>query len=491
MSALKKLASQTAIYGLSQILGRFVNYLLTPLHTKLLEPVAYGINNLMYGYVTFFNVLLTYGMETAFFRFSQKSANPERVYSTALRSLAGSSLVFAVLATLLSKPLASLIGIPGHPEYVVYFALIIPLDALCAIPFAYLRHQNKAWRFALIKNINIFSNILLNLYFFLLCPYVESTFDVRLPFYSGEAEVGYIFISNLVASVITLPLLSRELLAIRQGAFDNRLWKEMLQYGLPLMIVGFAGMINEALDRIIITYSYPTREAGLFATGIYGANYKLSILMTLFVQAFRYAAEPFFFQHAGTDDKRTIYATVMNYFVLICLMLFLTVTLYIDVFRYFIDPQYWEGLHVVPVLLLANMFLGVYYNLTIWYKLSDNTGKGAGISLTGAAITVFMNLVLIPVYGYTGSAYATLTCYLSMAVICYVMGMRYYPIPYDLGKILGYTGLALALFAASRFLPDVVDNPLVLYPLNALLLVVFAVTAFWVERKGLPALRLR
>ncbi len=340
MSTLKKLVSQTAIYGLSQIVGRFVNYLLVPLHTALFATGDYGVNTLMYSYVTFFNVLLTYGMETAFFRFSQKSDNPNQVYSTALTSLLSTSVFFALLFSLASQPIANLIQIPEHPEFVIYFTLIISLDAISAIPFAYLRQHNKALKFAVVKNINIFTNILLNLYFLLLCPWVQKQYGFLLPMYNGEIHIGYVFISNLVASLVTLPLLSKELFAIRNASFNKTLWKEMLIYALPLMVVGFAGMINEALDRIIISYSYDDAQKGLEATGIYGANYKLSILMSLFIQAFRYAAEPFFFNHAKTNDKRTIYAIVMNYFVLVCLALFLFVMLYIDVFKHFISRNY-------------------------------------------------------------------------------------------------------------------------------------------------------
>lgn len=481
LSTLKKLASQTAIYGLSQIVGRFVNYLLTPLHTKLLEPIAYGVNSLMYGYVTFFNVLLTYGMETAFFRFSQKSDNPKQVYSTALTSLVATSIVFIVLFGAFYRPVANLIGVGDHPEYVLYFVFIIALDAISAVPFAYLRQQNKALKFALIKNINIFTNILFNLYFFLLCPLVEKHYGMMLPFYTGNLTVGYIFISNLIASCLTLPLLYKEILAIKEANFNKALWVDMLKYGLPLMVVGFAGMINEAIDRIIISYSYPSVDEGLHANGIYGANYKLSILMTLFIQAFRYAAEPFFFNHAKTSDKRTIYATVMNYFVLVCLVLFLGVTLYIDLFKHFINERYWEGLTVVPVLLIANMFLGIYYNLTIWYKLSDQTNKGAMISIIGAVITLGLNFALIPIYGYVGSAYATLICYISMVAICYVMGLKYYPIPYQVTKIFGYITLALVFFFAGNFVNMSIQNTMVSGFINALFLLVFIGVGVWIE----------
>ncbi len=482
LNPLKKLASQTAVYGLSQIVGRFVNYLLVPLHTALFDTADFGINTLMYSYVTFFNVVLTYGMETAFFRFSQKYDNPSQVYSTALTSLISSSLFFGLLFGVFSPQIASVIRVPEHPEYVVYFTAIIALDAISAVPFAYLRQQNKALKFAIVKNINIFTNILLNLYFLLLCPYIHNEYGLLLPLYNGTINIGYIFLANLIASIVTIPLLWREILAIRNASFNKTLWREMLIYGLPLMVVGFAGMINETLDRIIISFVYTDVQEGLRATGIYGANYKLSILMSLFIQAFRYAAEPFFFNLAKDNDKRHIYATVMNYFTLVCLALFLTVTLFIDVFKHFINNRYWEGLNVVPVLLIANMFLGMYYNFSIWYKLSDNTSKGAIISTTGAVITILANIILVPLLGYTGSAWATLICYVSMAIICYVVGARYYPIPYQIGRLLGYIGLALALFLLSKYLP--IPEGFVKYVVNAILLLLFVGGTVFSERKN-------
>ena len=482
MNPLKKLASQTAVYGLSQIVGRFVNYLLVPLHTALFDTAEFGVNTLMYSYVTFFNVLLTYGMETAFFRFSQKQDNPAQVYSTALTSLISSSLFFGLMFGVFSPQIASFINVPDHPEYVVYFTAIMALDAISAVPFAYLRQQNKALKFAIVKNINIFTNILLNLYFLMLCPYVQQEYGTLLPMYNGTINIGYIFIANLIASIITIPLLWKEILAIRNASFNKTLWREMLVYGLPLMVVGFAGMINETLDRIIISYVYNDVQEGLRATGIYGANYKLSVLMLLFIQAFRYAAEPFFFNHAKDNDKQHIYATVMNYFTLVCLVLFLTVTLYIDVFKHFINNRYWEGLHVVPILLLANMFLGMYYNLSIWYKLSDNTNKGAMISAIGAVITILANIVLVPLWGYTGSAWATLICYVSMAVICYAMGAKYYPIPYQAKRLIGYVGFALVLYFASTYLPFAAG--FIKYATSAVLLLIFVGVAFLMERKN-------
>lgn len=483
MSALKKLASQTAVYGLSQIVGRFVNYLLVPLHTALFATSEYGVNTLMYSYVTFFNVLLTYGMETAFFRFSTNHERPEDVYATGMRSLLMSTSFFVFIFSFFASPIASLIRLPEHPEYVIYFTLIIALDAISALPFAYLRHHNKPLRFAVVKNINIFTNILLNLYFLLLCPYVFRHHQVLLPFFDGSVHVGMIFMSNLIASAITIPLLLPEFKAMIPGKFDVILWRQMLAYGLPLMVVGFAGMINETLDRTIIAYFYATPEQGLAANGIYGANYKLSILMTLFIQAFRYAAEPFFFSHAKSDDKRTIYAQVMDYFVLVCLGLFLGVTLYIDICKYFLDSRYWEGLHVVPVLLIANMMLGIYYNLSVWYKLSDQTNKGAIISLIGAGITIVANFILVPMMGYTGAAWATLICYVSMTIICYLMGVKYYPIPYHVFKLIGYILFALLIYAASTLIKGMLLSQSMQYIINALLMMLFIAVAFVVEKR--------
>ncbi|MES2559300.1 MAG: oligosaccharide flippase family protein [Bacteroidota bacterium] len=485
MSTLKKLASQTAVYGLSQILGRFVNYLLVPLYTSIFTTGEYGVVTLMYSYVTFFNVLLTYGMETAFFRFSQKQEQPGDVYATALKSLVVTSSGFILLFCMLSSPIASLIKLPEHPEYIVYFTYIIALDAVAALPFAYLRQQNRPIKFALIKNIGIFTNILLNLYFLVLCPYAVKNWGTTLPFYEAEIGIGYIFISNLIASIIPIPLLAKEFMEIRGYSFNKVLWREMLVYALPMMVIGFAGMINETLDRTIITYFYEDAEVGRSMNGIYGANYKLSILMSLFIQAFRYAAEPFFFSHAQTTDKRTIYAQVMDYFVLVCLCLFLGVMLFMNVFQHFIGPDFREGLHIVPVLLIANMFLGIYYNLSIWYKLSDQTNKGAKISLIGAGITIVANIILIPIFGYTGAAWATLICYVSMAVICYLMGAKYYPIPYNTAKVLFFIAVALALYFVHLWLmPFLSQSVFVQNSFHGLFLLIFIVFAWLFERNN-------
>jgi len=438
------------VYGLSTILGRFLNYLLVPLHTRVFGTDEYGVVSELYAYVSFFLVTLTYGMETAFFRFSQGEEKKDTVFPTAFVSVGISSVVFMLCMGAFAQPIANAIRYPNHPEYIIIFSLIMGFDAMASIPFALLRQQGRPIKFAIIKNINIISNIILNLYFLMLCPYMQQKSNISLPFYDATLGVGYVFISNLVASIITFPLLSKEILWIRKG-FDMTLWRKMIAYGLPLLVVGLGGMVNETLDRAIMKYLLPAGDRTMSQIGIYGANYKLSILMSLFIQAFRFAAEPFFFSHAKTSDKKITYAQVMDYFVIVCLGIFLLVTLYIDLFKYFIGDRFYEGLKVVPILLLANLCLGVYYNLSIWYKLSDQTRKGAVISLIGAGITIGLNIWWIPVFGYVGSAWATFICYFTMMLICYVMGMKYYPIPYHIRHVLSFAGIALMLYFAGWY----------------------------------------
>jgi O-antigen/teichoic acid export membrane protein len=305
---------------------------------------------------------------------------------------------------------------------------------------------------------------------------------ILIPLFDGQVGIKYVFISHLIACIITIPLLIVELKKISLG-FDAAVWKQMLRYGAPLIIVGFAGMINETLDRVLIKYLYPDASLANEMNGIYAANYKLSILMTLFIQAFKFAAEPFFFSHSKTTDKRTLYATVMDYFVIICLALFLVVTLFIDVFKQYIDVKFHEGLHVVPILLLANMFLGVYYNLSIWYKLSDNNKIGANIAMMGAVITLVLNFIWIPIYGYNGSAWTTFICYFSMMVVCYLLGKKYYPIDYHVKKFAGYTVFALVLFYIGKMTNNLFPEPEIIYSINAILLLSFFALAFIVEKR--------
>lgn len=482
MSHIKQLAGQTAIYGLSSIIGRVIGYLLIPLYTRVFIPSEYGISNELYAYSSLLLVIITYGMETAFFRFSETEKDRGRVFSTALISLLASTALFVLIALVFARPVAGVIRYSNHIEYIIWIALIVSFDALAAIPFAHLRQMNKAKRFAVIKLLNIFFNIGLNLFFLLLCPFLLRkglfTGFINLV-YSKEIGVGYIFISNLFASALTIVLLLPEYLGIKY-TFDRELWKRMIRYALPLLVVGFAGIINETMDRIFLKFLLP-EKISMAQVGIYGACYKISLIMTIFIQAFRFAADPFFFAKAKERDAKIIYADVMKYFVIICTFIFLVVMLYIDIIKYFVGEKYYAGLPIVPILLVANMCLGIYYNLSIWYKLTDKTTFGAYISIFGAIITIILNVLWIPLIGYMGSAWATLICYASMMVISFIYGQKNYHVNYDMKKIIGYISLSLALFFISKYIHF--DNNIIQYIFNSLLLLVFVTVIYFFEKK--------
>ena len=449
MSPLKKLASQTAIYGLPTIVGRLLNYLLTPLFTYNFSTEEFGVVTSAYAYVSFLLVFLTYGMETALFKFSQSENDKQKVYTTALISVFTTSVLFIILASAFSNSISESIKFTGHPEYVIWFAIIIATDALTSIPFAKLREQGKAKRFAFVKIINIVTYIGLNVFFILFCKPVyeaeESAYkDFVEAVYNPDIGVGYIFISNLIATLVTLLLLSPEVFRMRY-VFDSPLWKRMMIYALPLLIAGMAGMINETLDRVLLTYLLP-EEVAMSQTGIYGACYKVSIIMTIFIQTFRFAAEPFFFSQSKDKDSKKTNAVIMKYFVIICAIIFLGTTMNLSWIQYFVGEDFREGMGVVPILLLANLFLGVFINQSIWYKLTGQTGYGALLTIFGAIITITLNFYWIPRIGYMGSAWATLICYASMMVVSYFLGNKHYPVNYDLKRIFAYLGLSLTLY---------------------------------------------
>ncbi len=487
MATIKKLAGQTAIYGLSSIVGRFLNYLLVPIYTRIFVPAEYGVVSEMYAYVTFLMVLYTYGMETAYFHFSEKHKkgtsqwSSEEVYSNGLFSLVSSSILFSGVLILFSQTIAAKLGYSNHANYIQWFAWILALDAVTSLPFARLRREGKAKRFVTIKIINILLNIGLNIFFLVVCRdnYLNHTNSI-FNFYKPEYGVGYVFISNLISSFVTMLLLLPEMQHLRLK-FNSELLKQMLLYSFPLLIAGFAGMINETFDRAVLKYLVVDKTSALQQLGIYSACYKLSILMTLFVQTFRYAAEPFFFSQQHKENSKELYARVMNYFVICCCVIFLVVMLYLDGIKYFIGPQYHAGLKVVPVLLVANMCLGVYLNLSMWYKLTGQTRYGAFFSVIGAIITIVFLFLLIPLLGYLGAAYATLICYASMMLISYFTGQRIYPIPYQWKKLLLYFGVALAIY----FLSETIDHFMELHKMTRLLintLLIFIYTG-WVYKK--------
>jgi O-antigen/teichoic acid export membrane protein len=456
MGIISKLASQTAIYGISSIFGRFLNYLLVPLYTYYFSAAEYGVVSEFYAYAGFFSVLLLFGFETGYFRFRDKEHSSRDVaYSTALIFVVLVNLIFFLCILFINTRLSAALNYANHPEYVLCFTLILTLDAIASIPFARLRAEDKAFRFAGIKVTEIGVTVLLSLFFIIYCPkiYAENPHSWIAEFYSPAIGIGYIFIANLIASMFKFLLLSPQLTGLAWGV-DRQLFGRMIRYSLPMVVIGFAGIINEMLDRALLKYLLPYDwQTNMKMLGIYSACYKLSILMSLFIQAFRYAAEPFFFAYSGNSDARSVYAKVLKFFVIFCVFIFLLVTLFIDFFKYFLGEEFRAGLEVVPILLLANLFLGIYVNLSIWYKLTDRTLMGAFVSLAGAALTIVLNVWWIPVFGYVGSAWATLVCYASMAIVSYLLGRHYYPVAYDVKRVFAYITLGVGLYVAREQLP--------------------------------------
>ncbi|HYN77898.1 MAG TPA: polysaccharide biosynthesis C-terminal domain-containing protein, partial [Lamprocystis sp. (in: g-proteobacteria)] len=455
MSPLKRLASQTAIYGVSSVVGRFLNYLLVPLFTYTFAPAEYGVVAELYAYMGFLAVLLTFGLETGYFRFRADGGwAPTLVYATVLRVLVLGNTAFFLALFVWRQPIADLLRYAEHPEYVWWVAAILALDSIGAVAFARLRAENRAWRFALVKLIEIAANIGLNLFFILVCrqAFAEDPGSLLGGLWNPAIGIGYVFLANLAASGLKLVLLTPELRGALSG-FDLTLFRRLMRYSLPMVIIGLAGIVNEMLDRAALRHLLPGDDAANLAQlGIYSACYKLSILMTLFIQAFRYAGEPFFFAQAKQANAQAIYAAVLNWFVIFCVFIFLLVTLFLDLFQFFVGEPFRAGLGVVPVLLFANLLLGIYVNLSIWYKLTDRTLMGAWVSIGGALITVAMLVTLVPRFGYAGAAWAHLACYSAMVVVSWLLGRRYYPVPYDLPRVFGYLALGLGLYGLSRLL---------------------------------------
>jgi len=486
--AIRSLVGQTAIYGFPTIIGRLLNYLLVPLYTRLFLPEEYGVVIEFYALVAFFMVIATYGMETAFFRFVNKEKNNPNVFSTAASMLLTSSVALFATAFVFRDALASAIGYADHSEFIVWFAAILMFDAICVIPFARLRQQERPIRFALVRAINIVANISFNLFFLILCPFVlQNNPDSILQFiYNPEIGIGYIFISNLLASTITALLLLPEFSKVRLR-IDPKLAKNMLIYSLPIMIWGMAGILNETFDRIVMRHLISDPSIAMAQVGIYGAAYKVAILMTLFIQAFRFAADPFFFKQAENRNAPEIYAKVMRYFVLTCLMIFLVCTLFLNDIMLFVGAEFREGAVVVPILLMANLFLGVFFNLSVWYKITDQTKYGAYIAMVGAAITISLNILLVPIFGIIGAAWATLACYVTIVVISYFLGQKHFPIPYPVKALMLYLCFALALFLVHRYALNF-DNAWISRTFGALFLAFFASIAWFNERKRIKQL---
>lgn len=436
MAGVKSLVKDTAIYGVSSIVGRFLNWLLVPLYTVKLAEAEYGIVTNLYAYVALVLIVLTYGMETGFFRFVNRddTKEPLTVYSTTLMSLAVSSTLFVALVFCFLGPLSRGLDCADHPSYVWMMAVAVAIDAFTAIPFSYLRYQKRPVRFAVLKCVNIGINIGLNLLFFLVI-------------YNEEVGVGYIFFANLLASAALLPLLLPQLRGFK-WKFDWELWKRMFRYSLPLLVLGIAGIMNQNLDKILFPYLVADKADGMSQLGIYGACCKVALVMMMFTQAYRFAYEPFIFaqNRERGGDKLQAYSDALKYFVIFGMAIFLGVMFYMPLLQHFIASGYRSGLRVVPVVMIADLFFGVFFNLSLWYKLTDKTIWGTWFSLLGLAVTVTLNVVLVPRIGYMGCAWAAFACYGLMMMTSYFVGLRHHPLRYPVGRIACYFFGALALW---------------------------------------------
>ncbi|CAN1546051.1 RfbX Membrane protein involved in the export of O-antigen and teichoic acid [Flavobacteriaceae bacterium] len=450
MSIYKSLFKQTAIYGLATVLPRMFSFLLVPLYTDLLPKAAYGKVTIIFAWMIFFNVILAYGMETTFFRFYNNETNKKAVIETTTVSIFWSTLLFLFPALLLKNYLAELSGI--DVQFIIYTIWILVLDALVIVPFSKLRAYQKPMIYAVIKIGNVVVNLSLNVFFLIFLPKIaQANPDSFLgSLYTENFEVGYIFVSNIIASLLTFIALSPNYFHVNWN-FDFNLWKRMMRYGLPIMIAGIAFAINEQFDKILLGKLLPANIAEA-EVGVYSACYKLGLFMVLYRTAYTLGIEPFFFSHAKNENAPQTYATITKYFVIFGSFILLSVIVFADIFKYFMirDSSYWEAMKVVPLIILANFFLGIYTNLSVWYKLIDKTYIGAYISIIGAIVTLVLNFLLIPTMSYYGSAIATIAAYGTMMGISYFLGNKYYPIPYDIKKIIGYLGLSI-LFSIISF----------------------------------------
>ena len=450
MGYIKQLAGQTFVYGMGIVVPRLLNYLLlTPFYTRIFTQPQYGIITELYAYIVFLIVILTYGMETGFFRFADKNNEKESVYKTSLISLFSTSLLFLIIIMAFIQPLSAASGYKSNPEYIKWIAIIVAIDAFTSIPFAKLRLENKAVKYSLIRIFEVIINILANWFFLYYCPSNYNEEGLLTHVYNPQIGVGYVFISNLISSGFKMLILIPEIL-ISKGKISLRLLKEMLLYSYPLLIAGLAGTVNEALDRVLIKHLI--KDDSMAQLGIYGANFKLAVLMTLFIQMFRYAADPFFFNKKNESNAREMYAQIMNYFVFAGMMIFMLVMLFLPYFALFIGADFREGIKIVPVILFANLMMGIFYNLSVWYKLTGQTKAGAYFVIAGAIITIVINIIFVPRIGYLASAWGHFFSYLVMIILCYLYGRKYFYVPYNLKKIAVFIIIPLILLGIKEII---------------------------------------
>lgn len=484
MAGLKSLAKDTAIYGLSSIVGRFLNYLLVPLYTAVIPASTggYGVVSNVYAYTALILVFLTFGMETGFFRFANKSGeHPEKVYANTLIFVGGLSLIFVILCMLFLHPISALLEYPDHPDYIAMMVLVVALDSFQCIPFAYLRYKKRPIKFASIKLFNIVGNILLNLFFLLLCPWLDvHAHQLVSWFYRPEYLVGYIFVSNLIMSLVQMFFFIPELRGFSYRV-DKVLMKQMISYSFPILVFGVVGILNQTIDKMIYPFLFDDRQEGLVQLGIYSATSKVAMIMAMFTQAFRYAYEPFVFGKNKEGDNRKMYSAAMKYFFIFSLLAFLAVMFYMDILRYMVARDYWEGLSVVAIVMGAEIFKGIYFNLSFWYKLTDETQWGAYFSIIGCAVILVLNIWLVPTYGYVASAWASVAGYGVITLLSYIIGQKKYLVSYPLKDMAVYLILAAVLFVLSQEV--IISNVGLRLVFRTLLLLIFIA---YILKKDLP-----
>ena len=486
---MKILAKETAIYGVSSIVGKFLNWMLVPLYTYVLQQQSdYGIVTNLYAWTALLLVILTYGMETGFFRFSNKEGeNPQTVYSTSLIALFTTSLLFAVVCVIWQVPIANTLGYPSHSEFIALLGIVVAMDAFASIPFAYLRYRKRPLQFAALKLLFVFLNIALNLFFLVLCPKIQD-WGVISSWYDPNYGVGYVFVANILATGIqTLCLLPAILEGGKhsKGLFSWTLLKQMLKYSLPLLVLGVCGIMNQTLDRILFPFFYEGADAQT-QLGIYGACFKVAMVMMMFTQAFRYAYEPFVFAKHKDRESVEAYADAMKYYIIFSYMILLGMIFYLDLLKFIIAPSYWEGLKVVPVVLWTYIFQGVYFNLSFWYKLTDKTQWGAYFSLIGVVITFGLQAVFVPRIGYMASAASSTVCYLVIMLLSYIIGRRHLEIPYDLRRIGIYTGIVIAILAGYYGLAQLLPmNEWTKMGIGTILLIIYCTIFYRLDGKAL------
>lgn len=490
MSLLKKFAGETVIYGLGSILPRILNFAMTFILTWILGTREFGQHGNMYAFTALILVFFTYGMETALFRFGSKDGQLGKVFSTAAISLLATTIIFTAVLWPFSNRIAAFLEQPDDGRFIQWFILITAFDALSSLPFAKLRLENRPVRFALIKILSVVFNIITVLFFLVVCPFlIKNGMDWLGNIYNEDKKLDYIFLANLAASAGVFFILFRNFFSFK-WQFDKQLWLKMVTYALPLIVVGFAGVINRQLDRIFLTkFLDGDALTVLEQTGVYHASVKIAVLMSLFITAFNYAAEPFFFKNADREDSKPIYAQIAQAFSVVGSLVFLGIMLYMDLIQYSLGKDFRSGLHIVPVMLLAYFGLGIFYNFSIWYKLTDRTRIGAYISVGGASITIIVNIIFIPKIGIVAPAYAALSCYTFMAAVSYLIGKKYYPINYPLGKMLTYIFVAVVVFGLSEIIrPYLGENIFKILFVNTLLFLGYLGGLYFLEKKTLRKL---